>query len=63
MMKDTVRALSTGSIAEIGLLAFLLAFILILIYTFTLSKSVRDRASQQPLDDDDELPTQTTDNL
>ncbi len=52
MMKEAVRALETGPLAEIGVIAFTLAFVLIVIYAFTLSKSDRDRAKQMPLEDD-----------
>ena len=52
MYKDVIRALETGSLAEIGVIAFMIAFLLIVIYAFTLSKADRDYAKQQPLHDD-----------
>ena len=51
MMKEAVRALETGALAEIGLIAFLVAFAAIVIYAFTLSKSSRDQLKDLPLED------------
>ena len=53
MMKEAVRALETGGLAQVGLVAFVVAFVLILIYTFTISKGKREEAKQIPLEDDD----------
>lgn len=55
MMNETVRALETGAFAEIGLLAFVVAFVLMLAYAFTLSKEKRDAAKHLPLDDAPEV--------
>ncbi len=52
MMKEAVRALETGHLAEVGVIAFTIAFLLIVIYAFTLSKGERERAKNMPLDDD-----------
>lgn len=51
MMREVVRALDTGPLAEIGLIAFVLAFILIIVYAFLLPKRKRDDAKNLPLDD------------
>ena len=51
MMKEVVRALQTGSLGEVALVAFVAAFLLVVIYTFTLSKKRRDHAKNLPLDD------------
>jgi cbb3-type cytochrome oxidase subunit 3 len=51
MAREVVRALETGPLAEIGIIAFLLAFILIVIYAFLLPKRKRDDAKNLPLDD------------
>ncbi len=51
MMKDVVRALQTGSLAEVALIAFVVAFVLVVVYTFTLSKKRRDRAKNLPFDE------------
>lgn len=55
MMKEALRALETGGLAEIGLLAFLLAFVLIVIRTFLMPEKKRDDAKQIPLRDDAEV--------
>lgn len=52
MLKETVRALETGAFAEFGLIAFLVAFVLIVLYALTLSKPDREHAKHIPLDDD-----------
>lgn len=51
MMKEAVRALETGHLAEIGLIAFVVAFVLILLRAFLLPKAERDQAKQLPLED------------
>lgn len=51
MMKEVVRALQTGALAEVALIAFIAAFLLVAIYTFTLSKKRRNYAKNLPLDD------------
>ena len=53
-MKEIVRALETGHLAEIGVIAFVVAFTLILVRTFLMSKKERDDAKQMPLDDEEE---------
>jgi len=58
MMKEAVRALETGALAEIGLIAFVVAFTLIMIRVLTMKKRERDEAKNIPLHDDDfVLPT------
>ena len=51
MWKDAVRALETGTLGEIAVVAFFVAFVLILIYAFTLPKKECDDALNLPLDD------------
>ena len=51
MMKDAVRALETGAFAEIGVVAFFVAFLLVVAYAFTLSKRSREAHKQLPLED------------
>jgi cbb3-type cytochrome oxidase subunit 3 len=53
MMKEVVRAFQNITLGEIGLVAFVLAFVLIVIYALTLNKSTRDEAKQIPLLDDE----------
>lgn len=55
MMKEAVRALETGALAEVGLIAFVVAFVLILFYAFTLSRRFRDAAKQMPLSDSEPI--------
>ena len=52
MMKEVIQSLETGVAAQIGLIAFLAAFVLILLYTFTLPRRKRDEIKQIPLQDD-----------
>ncbi|MDZ4701090.1 MAG: hypothetical protein SH809_15380 [Rhodothermales bacterium] len=58
MMKEAVRALETGALAEVGLIAFVLAFTLILVWTFTLSGRFRDAAKHMPLNEAEPFPTE-----
>ena len=51
MMKDVVRALETGGLAEIGLIAFVVAFVLMVAYALTLSKDRREEAKLLPFDE------------
>lgn len=60
MMKEAIRALETGALAEIGLLAFLLAFVLVLLYALLMKKSDRNAAKQLPLNDFPELTTEAS---
>ncbi len=51
MWKDAVRALQTGAAAEVAVVAFVVAFVLVVVYALTLSKSSRERLKNQPLND------------
>jgi cbb3-type cytochrome oxidase subunit 3 len=51
MWKDAVRALETGTLGEIALIAFFTAFVLIVLYALTLPKEECDDALELPLDD------------
>ncbi len=57
MMKEVVRAIETGVFSQIGLFAFLVAFVLILVWAFTMKKADRTYAKEMPLHDNDELLT------
>ena len=59
MMKEVVRALESGSLPEIGLLAFVFAFVLILIRVMTMKKGDRESAKNLPLDDPDRVVLST----
>lgn len=51
MWKEAVRSLETGPLAEIGLLAFVFAFCMIVLYAFWMPKDFREHAKHLPLDD------------
>lgn len=53
MMKDVVRALDSGLLAQIGLVAFVVAFVLVVGWAFTMSRKARQEAKRLPLEDDD----------
>lgn len=55
MWKDTVRALQTGALAEVAVVAFVVAFVLVVAYALTMSKRQREDLKQQPLADDAEF--------
>ncbi len=59
MFKDVVRALDSGLLPEIGLLAFLFAFVLIVVRVLLMRKSRRNEMKQLPLDDPAELTPET----
>ena len=56
MMKEAARAIESGILAEVGLVAFFVAFLLIVVYAFTLSKRRREYDKNLPLDDAPEVP-------
>jgi cbb3-type cytochrome oxidase subunit 3 len=60
MMKEVVRSLESGILPEIGLIAFVVAFVLVVIYALTMRKQKREDAKQIPLRDD-EIVTPTSD--
>ena len=51
MWKDTVRALQTGALAEVAVVAFVVAFVLVVAYAFTMTRRQREHLKRQPLDD------------
>lgn len=55
MMKEVIRAMETGLLAEIGLIAFLLAFVLIMIKVVFMRPADRKKAKNIPLDDLEEV--------
>ena len=52
MMREVVHAVETGQLAQVGLVAFFIAFVLVLVYAFTLSRTRREALKNQPLEDD-----------
>ena len=55
MINEVLRSMETGLLAEVGLVAFLIAFTIILIRTLSMSKRARDDAKQMPLDEIEEI--------
>ncbi len=55
MMKELAQSMETGILAEIGLIAFMFAFALILIRAMTMKKHERDDAKHMPLNDPREI--------
>lgn len=52
MMKEVVRGIESGALGTIGLIAFVLAFVLIVVYVIRMRKSDRTAAKNLPLEDD-----------
>ena len=51
MYKEVVRALETGILPQIGLIAFVVAFACVVVYAFTLSAARRRAFAALPFDD------------
>jgi len=51
MINEVLQSIETGVLAQISLLAFLIAFILVLFRVFSMSKKARIEAKQMPLND------------
>ena len=51
MMKEVVRALDPGILPQIGLIAFVVAFVLVVIYAVTMGRSQRAAMKHLPLED------------
>jgi len=51
MMKEVLHGLETGLFAQIGLISFMVAFILILMRVLMLKPAERDHAKRLPLND------------
>lgn len=51
MFKEVVRSLETGDAALVGLVAFMVAFVLVVVRAFSLRKSVRTHLKDLPLED------------
>jgi cbb3-type cytochrome oxidase subunit 3 len=60
-MKELVRALETGDLAQVGLIAFIVAFLLMVGYAMTRTKRQREDAKGLPLEDDEHVPTRPDD--
>ena len=55
MLKEVIRAIDSGILPFIGLIAFAVAFIAIVIWAMTMKKEDREAAKQQPLQEADRL--------
>ncbi len=51
MMKEVIRAMDTGLLGQIGVVAFVIAFVLIVAYVVTMPRRKRDEFKNMPLDD------------
>lgn len=51
MMKEVVRTIESGMLAEVGLVAFFVAFLLIVAWAFLMKQEDRDAAKNMPLQD------------
>lgn len=51
MWKEALRSLDTGVLGQIGTVAFVVAFVLVVAYALTLSKGRREHLKNLPLDD------------
>jgi len=52
MFKEVLRDIDTGILGIIGLIAFFVAFLLIVVRVMTMKKSERNKAKNLPLKDD-----------
>ena len=59
MYKDVIQSLDSGLLPIIGLIAFVVAFTLIVVWAFTMKKEDRSAAKQLPLDDANEISLST----
>ena len=53
MIRDILGGIDTGILAQVGLLAFVVAFLAIVVYAFSLKKKRRDEAKEIPLKDEE----------
>ena len=51
MYKDVIQSMESGLLPVIGLLAFFVAFTLIIVWAFTMRKEERNAAKNIPLND------------
>ncbi|NQV72959.1 hypothetical protein HQ496_07540 [bacterium] len=55
MIKEVVRAMETGSLAYIGLFAFIFAFVLVIARVMIMKKKEREEIKNLPLDEPTEF--------
>jgi hypothetical protein len=51
MMREVIRGLEVGFLAEVGRIAFVVAFLLILVRVLLMTRGERESAKNLPLDD------------
>lgn len=51
MIRNLLGGIDTGVLAQVGLLAFVVAFLAVLVYALTMRKSDRNDAKNLPLSD------------
>jgi hypothetical protein len=57
MLRDVMQSLETGALAEIGLIAFVFAFVLVVLRVIWMSRAEVDEGRFIPLSDPEELPS------
>lgn len=58
MLKEVIRSLDSGVLPIIGLIAFAVAFIAVVVWAMTMKKGDREAAKNIPLEDDNEKKMQ-----
>ena len=51
MLKEVIRSIDSGILPLIGLFAFLIAFVVMVVWAFSMKKEARKAAKHQPLED------------
>ena len=51
MLKEVIRSIDSGILPLIGLFAFLIAFVVMVVWAFSMKKEARNAAKHQPLED------------
>ena len=57
VLRDVLSSIESGVLAEVGLLAFLFAFVLVLVRVLWMSRAELDEGRFSPLRDPEELPS------
>ena len=58
MLKEVIRSIDSGILPIIGLISFLVAFVVVVIWAMTMKKEDREAAKQQPLREEDRSLTE-----
>ncbi len=51
MLKEVIRSIDSGVLPLIGLFAFAIAFVVMVVWAFSMKKDARNAAKQQPLEE------------